>query len=87
MKLQEFAPNKQSYDVYAQDPYGNGWEKEPIERGVVLTDEDGNFAGEFIKVSDDGSLIGLIGQNGKVKEWDPKELDCCIVVKGQKPKN
>jgi len=29
----------------------------------------------------------LIGQNGKVKEWDPKELDCCIVVKGQKPKN
>jgi len=72
-----------NFDVYMQDPYGNGYEEEPIKAGDFFTEPDGDDA-EFVSASKDGKSV-LAKVNGQYVYIDAEEIEAAIVPKGKKP--
>lgn len=63
--------------VFVQEPYGSGFNKEPVNKGEVLPDQDGNEA-EFIGVSDDRKML-VMKRNNKRIEVSPTKFSAKIV--------
>lgn len=73
-----------TFKVYAQDPYGSGYVKKALKKGVMLTTEKGDVV-EFIRITDDGKKIVINGAHGKEIEVTPKSLGAKILPATEKP--
>lgn len=99
MKLNEFAGNPDDfngrgnggdgfngYDVYLPDPYGNGYNDEPVEAGTVAVGEDDEELA-IVGVTKDGKKLAIVthGGEGHAGTVKPEHFGAVIVKKGQKP--
>ena len=63
--------------AFAQDPYGNGLDPEPLEAGEYLTHDDGDLY-EFLGIVD--GLLLVRADSGEILQKSPSEFSVELAV-------
>lgn len=72
-----------TFKVYGQDPYGSGFIKKALKKGVMLPTEAGGEV-EFLRASDDGKKV-IVKVDGKEKTMAQGRLGVKILPATEKP--